>query len=495
MAKTFAAGEGGHLEEHNKWAELIEDLQDPDTDPNKYPSLQGPEGPQGEDGKSAYEIWLEAGNNGDENDFLEDIKGEQGNQGNPGPPGSDGADGETPGSMHTTYTERDIPEGKFEFTWTEDPDHPLRNFEEDQLSVHLNGILLTPADDYTVTFNRFDSSFTGLNELTVSLRQPASEGDVLIASVLYAFGEGESVGPKGEDGDSAYEIWLAQGNSGSEQDFLDSLKGDPGEKGQDGEGVHIVGLVDSAADLPDPATYPGVTGDIIITDDDGHGHVFDDKVPSWTDIGPLRGPEGKPGVDGDDGDSAFETWLQQPGNEGKTEAEFLESLKGADGDSAYEIWLSEGNTGSEQDFLDSLKGEPGSGGGLDFNPTRAGTIIQANDAIDAWEEGRSITVSVDDPPEDGDFVDGDLWFVIGPSAGSAGSVTTADVDLTNPVTRYKVGRHTASTQEDANKVFVAEIDRRVGGDGVSNMVYLTQQEYDLITPDPNTVYVIDDEEN
>ena len=29
---------------------------------------------------------------------------------------------------------------------------------------------------------------------------------------------------------------------------------------------------------------------------------------------------------------------------------------GADGDSAYQIWLNNGNTGSEQDFLDSLEG-------------------------------------------------------------------------------------------------------------------------------------------
>jgi hypothetical protein len=36
---------------------------------------------------------------------------------------------------------------------------------------------------------------------------------------------------RGRDGKSAYEIWLEQGNEGSEQDFLDSLKGDQGEKG------------------------------------------------------------------------------------------------------------------------------------------------------------------------------------------------------------------------------------------------------------------------
>lgn len=50
--------------------------------------------------------------------------------------------------------------------------------------------------------------------------------------------QGGGSGEKGEDGKSAYEIWLEQGNSGSEQDFLDSLKGekgDQGEKGADGE--------------------------------------------------------------------------------------------------------------------------------------------------------------------------------------------------------------------------------------------------------------------
>ena len=32
------------------------------------------------------------------------------------------------------------------------------------------------------------------------------------------------------------------------------------------------------------------------------------------------------------GESAFETWKKQPGNSGKSEQQFLESLKGAKGD-------------------------------------------------------------------------------------------------------------------------------------------------------------------
>jgi hypothetical protein len=129
---------------------------------------------------------------------------------------------------------------------------------------------------------------------------------------------------------------------------------------------------------------------------------------------------------------------------------------------------------------------------FDFVPTRPGTVVQPNEGLTAWREGISITVSDSAPPA-GQGQEGDLWFVTGPGAGE---VTTADVGLTHPVGKqYRVGAHTASTQEDANMVFVAEIDRRVGGDGVREMVYLTQQEYDAITPDPNTVYVIDDEEN
>src|SRR5690554_1440077 len=45
-----------------------------------------------------------------------------------------------------------------------------------------------------------------------------------------------AAGPKGEDGKSAYEIWeQLPGNDGkSEQDFIDSLKGDKGDQGEDG---------------------------------------------------------------------------------------------------------------------------------------------------------------------------------------------------------------------------------------------------------------------
>lgn len=75
------------------------------------------------------------------------------------------------------------------------------------------------------------------------------------------------------------------------------------------------------------------------------------------------------GVQGIDGKSAYEIWLDL-GNTG-TEQDFIDSLigddgdpgdPGDDGDSAYEVWLALGNTGTEQDFIDSLKGEDGEDG-------------------------------------------------------------------------------------------------------------------------------------
>ena len=75
------------------------------------------------------------------------------------------------------------------------------------------------------------------------------------------------------------------------------------------------------------------------------------------------------GVQGIDGKSAYEIWLDL-GNIG-TEQDFIDSLigddgdpgdPGDDGDSAYEVWLALGNTGTEQDFIDSLKGADGEDG-------------------------------------------------------------------------------------------------------------------------------------
>ena len=123
-----------------------------------------------------------------------------------------------------------------------------------------------------------DPSLDVYNQL-MGLLEELQVGGVTPEQIELAVAEYFSENPSaaGADGKSAYEIWLEAGNTGTEADFLESLKGADGSPGQDGQ--------------------PG-----------------------------SDGQDGKPGADGK---SAYEIWLEA-GNEG-TEADFLESLKGADG--------------------------------------------------------------------------------------------------------------------------------------------------------------------
>ena len=52
----------------------------------------------------------------------------------------------------------------------------------------------------------------------------------------------------------------------------------------------------------------------------------------------------------------------EPGQNGTNGIDGQDGQDGADGKSAYQIWLDEGNVGTEQDFLDSLRGEDGING-------------------------------------------------------------------------------------------------------------------------------------
>ena len=101
------------------------------------------------------------------------------------------------------------------------------------------------------------------------------------------------VGETGPSGLSAYEIWLSNGHSGSQQDFLTSLQGEIGPAGPQGP--------------------MGPTG-------------------SQGEIGPSgpQGMPGEPGLTGTAGESAFDIWIEA-GNQG-TEADFLTSLQGTNGE-------------------------------------------------------------------------------------------------------------------------------------------------------------------
>ena len=108
----------------------------------------------------------------------------------------------------------------------------------------------------------------------------------------------------------------------------------------------------------------------------------------------FKGDKGDAGAAGKDGKSAYDTWKEQPGNNGKTEKEFLDGLKGEkgengkdgaagkDGKSAYDIWKEKpGNENkTEEDFRKDLKGEKGENG----KDGAAGK--DGKSAYDIWKE-------------------------------------------------------------------------------------------------------------
>ena len=81
-----------------------------------------------------------------------------------------------------------------------------------RFSVDINNIIANLTNNYTLTFTY--NSPDGVYKLT--------------KNVVFTL---STQGKDGENGKSAYQIWLEAGNTGSEQDYLNSLKGRDGEDG------------------------------------------------------------------------------------------------------------------------------------------------------------------------------------------------------------------------------------------------------------------------
>lgn len=307
-------------------------------------------GADGTDGESAYEVWLSAGNSGTVNDYIASLKGLTGDQGE---------------SAYEVWLSLPGNEGKTEadfFTAITGP----------------RGLQGQAAVAFTIEGQLSDAS---------ELPRPGEATKAYyVGKNLYVWidslGDYENLGSL--NGESAYQLWLVQpGNAGkTEQEFLQSLIGksayqiavDEGYvgdeaswvaslKGTDGKNLQVEGTKADADEIQ--AIVSPATQEAWVANDTGHLWIYNGV--SWIDAGPFRG------ADGADGKSAYQLWEEQAGNVGKTEEEFLESLKGADGtdgtngtngQSAYQIWESQaGNTGkTEAEFLASLKGADGTNG-------------------------------------------------------------------------------------------------------------------------------------
>lgn len=127
-------------------------------------------------------------------------------------------------------------------------------------------------------------------------------------------------GDKGDPGESAYQVWLDLGNTGTEQDFFKALKGDKGDTGAPGK-------------------------------DGSNGQDGKSAYQVWLDAG-HKGTQ----------DDFFAFLKGDKGDTGETGKTGADGKNGVDGESAYQIWLGLGNKGTETDFINALKGAKGDTG-------------------------------------------------------------------------------------------------------------------------------------
>jgi len=273
------------------------------------------------------------------------------------------------------------------------------NFQEfgEQRLMSVPYALYSKTSESVINDQVNDADSDPTNEL--ELPNSANHGDVLvfdsisnswINGVLSSSGP---TGPPGPSGQSAYDLWIANGNTGSQQDFLNSLQGLSGNNGS-------------------------------------------------------NGTNGINGSNGTNGQSAYDIWIAN-GNTG-TQQDFLNSLQGpsgnngtngsngtngTNGQSAYDIWIANGNTGTQQDFLNSLQGAQGATGPA--GPSSTQTLSISGSTISLSNGGGAVSINdADSDPSNeielpssastGDLLqyNGSSWVAIssGSSSSSAGTV-------------------------------------------------------------------------
>lgn len=184
-----------------------------------------------------------------------------------------------------------------------------------------NGIdSVTDNGDGTLTFTYLDGSTYTTSPLTGLTGPQGPQGEP---------GPQGPAGADGQDGLSAYEIWLAEGNTGTMTDFLNGIQGPVGPQGE-----------------------PGVQGPAGANGQDGLSAyeiwLAEGNTGTEADfLTGITGPQGLQGIQGPAGPQG------EPGVQGPAGA------NGQDGLSAYEIWLAEGNAGTEADFFTGITGPQG----------------------------------------------------------------------------------------------------------------------------------------
>lgn len=197
---------------------------------------------------------------------------------------------------------------------------------------------------------------------------------------------------------SSYDTWMELGNTGSKQNYIDSLKGSAGD----------VGEVGTKGDQGEKgySSYEAWKYSNVSNSDKSENDYLET----------LKGPQGSRGISayeqwkasrpkgvsstesdfiyskkgdiGEKGVSSFENWRRKSTeNKDKTESEYIATLKGVKGDrglSAYEEWKTqqpEGATTSESEYIASLRGVKGDKGASAYEAWRDSDEANKNKTV------------------------------------------------------------------------------------------------------------------
>lgn len=100
-----------------------------------------------------------------------------------------------------------------------------------------------------------------------SLVKSSSEDNVDTYTITFTNGETTTFqianGKDGNDGKDVYSLWLEAGNQGSFDDFINSLKGEPGDTGPKGDPIRVYKIYNSIEDMNSDAANVA-TGDFVV---------------------------------------------------------------------------------------------------------------------------------------------------------------------------------------------------------------------------------------
>lgn len=399
-------------------------------------------------GKSAYQVAKADGFTGTEQDWLASLVG------------ADGKDGMLP-DFTVTVSPDDLTEAQFakkvgDLLAAAKPADTVsfRTFvidANDSTQKTLAGYTAFPTKD-GFYFWGFGKNLNGDGKMASVAMYRGDNGDLnYLSSVTTVKGDDGKDGTNGKDGKSAYQLAQDAGYAGTQQQWLDSLKG---VKGDTGLALNVIATLSDVSELPAPGDYPKGSAFII------KGHWWADLGDGqYTDLGSVLGPEGK---------SAYEVAVDN-GYQG-TESEWLISLKGQDGiglrilgsfastdnlptqdmlsgdayiiqsvmyvwdttkwspvgqqgpagASAYEVALKNGFVGSQVQWLASLVGQKGDQGiqGEKGDPGKNAAAINTKGKV---ADEASLPTS-NNTPGDGYFIGLNLWIWTGDTWEDVGEV-------------------------------------------------------------------------